>query len=258
MKKISLLILLALTITVGGVYAAWSYAENKVSVVTDNKTALGVTDAITSTSKGSIAITNLLPTLSINDNSTTSDPNAPGDYQPEWDAAIKNGEMNNLTISFTTNSGAKGDESGYIYILVALVLQGDNDYNGNKIFNIEDKNTGNALDEYIINDKNGITTNDTVFHYAIIKCEVDDAGAPKTFTRKVTPEHFIEHLPVNGNFKVPTITDYEEYVTAVESNKIHVVVTEVPTTLANGAEFSGGLIECDEVIAAQNLAPIAH
>ena len=250
MKKISLLILLALTITVGGVYAAWSYAENTVSVVTDSKTTLGVTDAITSTAKGSIAITNMLPTLSINDNSTTADPNAPGDYQPEWDSAIQNGELNNLTISFTTNSGAQGDENGYIYILIAFVLQGENDYNGNEIFDIDDQNADGTLDQYIINDKNTITADDTVFHYAIMKCEVAADGSAKTFTKKVTPVHFIEELPVNGTFKVPTLSDYEEYSTAVESNKVFVVVTEIPSAVANAAGFVGQQIECDEVIVA--------
>ncbi len=259
MKKISLLILLALTITVGGVYAAWSYAENTVSVVTDTKTALGVTDAITSTAKGSIAISNMLPTLSINDNAPAGqDAKAPGDYMPEWDSAIQNGEQNNLTISFTTNSGAAGDEQGYIYILIAFVLQGDNSYNGNPIFTVTDENAGGELDAYIISDKNAVTADDIVFHYAIMKCRVVADGTAQTFTKKITPKHFIDQLTVNGSFTVPTLEDYENYSAAVESNKVYVVVTEIPTELANASDFVDHLVESDEYLAEQGVTPASN
>ena len=54
MKKLGLIILMALVLTVGGVYAAFSYARAEVDSVTTQALAKGIAEADTTTPKGTI------------------------------------------------------------------------------------------------------------------------------------------------------------------------------------------------------------
>ena len=56
MKKLGLIILMALVLTVGGVYAAFSYAREEVASVTTQALAKGIAEADTKTPKGTIEI----------------------------------------------------------------------------------------------------------------------------------------------------------------------------------------------------------
>lgn len=56
MKKLGLIILMALVLTVGGVYAAFSYARAEVDSVTTQALAKGIAEADTKTPKGTIAL----------------------------------------------------------------------------------------------------------------------------------------------------------------------------------------------------------
>lgn len=55
-KSLSLLIALALCITVGGVYAAWIYAENDLVAVHGHIGSFGLSNAVINNSKGTITV----------------------------------------------------------------------------------------------------------------------------------------------------------------------------------------------------------
>lgn len=55
-KSISLLLVLALFVTIGGVYAAWSYAETPLTAVHGHFGSFGVASAVVNNSKGTITV----------------------------------------------------------------------------------------------------------------------------------------------------------------------------------------------------------
>lgn len=55
-RSISLLLVLALFVTIGGVYAAWSYAETPLTAVHGHFGSFGVASAVVNNSKGTITV----------------------------------------------------------------------------------------------------------------------------------------------------------------------------------------------------------
>ena len=71
-KSLSLLIVLALCITVGGVYAAWIYAENDMQAVHGHIGSFGLTNAEINNSKGTITVDASQAHLAIDQTSATN------------------------------------------------------------------------------------------------------------------------------------------------------------------------------------------
>lgn len=201
MKKISLLILLALCVTVGGVYASWTYAEVATDVKTNTETALKVTDPITNTARGVIDIHNTL-SLAIDDNS--------GNYKPEWDDAVTSANGGNVIINFTPNPGINPGTDGKIIIKYSFAISEGNSY------------TAHDGETYPIFNYTAPGTDATVF----IEKEVEVSATEKT-SITITFDEVIAALNVNGEFTVPTYEDYQDYVTAVNATKLTLTVTEV-------------------------------
>lgn len=122
MKKLSLLIALALLVTVGGVYATWNYAQGTASYREKYLTA-HLTDKVTDTAKGVIEVNIDGLSLTIDD--------ANNDHHGELIIA---GE---IVITFTPNEGADQDvDRDGIALQYQLGTTADYNYNGNPIFTV--------------------------------------------------------------------------------------------------------------------------
>lgn len=142
MKKLSILVALILCVTIGGVYAAWTYAESAVEAPAPVTTGIAIEEAITTTPKGEISISNTL-NLVIDDNA--------GNHTPGWDADVAtNGTGGELTITYSPNESSSPTTLEY-----SITISG-NAYGEKQIFTL----TGTTIDEGEIDCSN---TTDTVF-----------------------------------------------------------------------------------------------
>lgn len=94
MKKISILIALALILTIGGVYATWNYAQGDVESV-ELDAVVSLTDKVVDTPKGEIAVDMSGLSISIDDTN--------GDYAAELIIA------GDIDITFTASDIAPAD-----------------------------------------------------------------------------------------------------------------------------------------------------
>lgn len=118
MKKLSILIALCLLVTVGGVYATWSYAGQEVAPVENTNTEIQIAD-VSNTNKGTITVTNNV-SLTIDD-AKFLDAGATA-YQAVFSAS------GDLTITFTPNAIASADvQSQGIRMKATLSLTGVSD-----------------------------------------------------------------------------------------------------------------------------------
>ena len=122
MKRLSLLLALALLVTVGGVYATWNYAQGTAAYREKFLTA-HLTDKVTDTAKGVIDVNIDGLTLTIDD----ADNNHHGEL-------ILAGE---IVITFTPNEGADADvDRDGIAMQYQLGTTKDYNYNDNPIFTV--------------------------------------------------------------------------------------------------------------------------
>ena len=203
MKKLSMLILLALCVTIGGVYASWVYAEVATATKTNTETSLKVTDPITNTARGVLDIHNTL-SLAIDDNS--------GNYKPEWDDVIDSSNGGNVVINFTPNKGLDAGVDGKIVLKVTFAITSGNtyvDHNGvqQKIF---------VYDE--------VSGEDGSVFFMLTK---DECSLTEKTTITIGYTDIIGALKVNGDFTVPTYADYQRYVEAVNGTELTLTVVEV-------------------------------
>ena len=134
MKKISILIVLAMIITIGGVYATWNYAQGNVDSVGATP-AIALTKKVVDTPKGTIAVDMSGLTISIDD---TND-----DYNAElvMDGGIK--------ITFTADNSASAEvKANGIAMQYAITVTTPWTFNGTQIFTVDAEtiaiNDGNA------------------------------------------------------------------------------------------------------------------
>jgi len=142
MKKLSVLIALALCLTIGGVYAAWNYSQGNVQTAYGNIAVgqnhqISITEAITDNSKGTISVdaTNLKFVI---------------DDTGSHVAGLT--ITGSVKVSFTPNPGAD-EEVATNGIPLKFVLNASDEwkYGGNKIFEVNSA-------EQIINSGNRVKT----------------------------------------------------------------------------------------------------
>ena len=95
MRKLSLIIALALIVSIGGVYATWNYAQGEVGNQSAYITETHLTDKVVSTAKGNLAIDVSAVRISIDD--------ANNDHTGEL------GITGDITVTFTPSAGADAD-----------------------------------------------------------------------------------------------------------------------------------------------------
>lgn len=126
MKKISLLIALCLILTIGGVYAAWNYAQGNVTNAIDSMDVgtgknIYITEAVVGNAKGTINVDANAATIVID--------NADNNHVAEVDYS------GDIVITFTPNAGADPDViSDGIKLQYTLVCSSGWEYNGKAIF----------------------------------------------------------------------------------------------------------------------------
>ena len=98
MKKLSILIALCMLVSVGGVYAAWVYADGAVVDRSNDHTAIGITGSTNTSEKGVFALTNSIEILI--DDEKFVNPSTGTAYK-----AIFTG-TGEFTVSFTPSAGA--------------------------------------------------------------------------------------------------------------------------------------------------------
>ena len=103
MKKLSLLIALCLLVSVGGVYAAWVYADGAVADRSNDHAVIGITGSTNTSEKGVFALTNSIEIL-IDDEKFVK----PTDPSATAYKAIFTG-TGEFTVSFTPSAGAPAD-----------------------------------------------------------------------------------------------------------------------------------------------------
>ena len=123
MKKISILIVLAMVLTIGGVYATWNYAQGNVDSV-ELSPVVTLTDKVVDTAKGTIAVDMSGLTIAIDDTNN--------DYDAEL---VMNGAIN---VTFTADNLAPAEvKANGIKLRYTLTVTTPWELGGVQVFTVE-------------------------------------------------------------------------------------------------------------------------
>lgn len=195
MKRLGLIIAMALVLTVGGVYATFNYAQGDVSLVYKdlNKTIAGT--GVDPVAKGTIGIDVSGFTIRVDDKGVLE--------HGEGNGTLVTGYKNQGTVqvTFTPAKGADATVTDEGVTLKLTISFSNNKYNGTDIFKTtgEYPATGIPLGKGTKNDVTG------VFEYNV------ELG---------------KYLAVN-EISLPTKSDYDNFLTAYGNAQITVTVSEV-------------------------------
>lgn len=200
MKKLSLLIALAMLITVGGVYATWNYAGLVMQDVTHEFKYLSITDTDTDTQSGRVSVTDTL-VLKIDDE---------GDYTPGWDSDVTAQSAGNLQLLFTPNPGASDTTLKYTVSIENNTYTAPDSSEAVGIFKINGVATANVAKTTIL---------EGTFTY--------DAGQTGICQETITFAEITNVLKPNDEVTLPTIEHYEKYADALDNVVLSVTIVEV-------------------------------
>lgn len=198
MRKISLIIALALILSVGGVYATWVYSTQAVAPINaDISAKLSITPVASNDStKGTLSMPNSL-VLTIDDDD--------GDHKPDWDADIAD-QSGSLTVKFTPNTGASRTNFIY-YITIDTYTYTCAEHGNVSIFNPTDAT--NAVD--------GIQ-----LIYGTLNYEGGTTPVEVSFTAAAIQEK----LALNEELYLETLDEYNTYSEAVGNVNLTLHVIE--------------------------------
>lgn len=194
MKRLGLIIAMALVLTVGGVYATFNYAQDDVYPVNATLTK-AIAGTNTETAKGTIAIDATKFTIRVDDKGVLENGEGKG--------TLVTGYQNQGTVkvTFTPAKGADATVTDEGVTLKLTISFSNNRYNGTDIF----KTTGEYPATGVPLGK-GTKNNDTgVFEYDV------ELG---------------KYLAVN-EISLPTMSDYESFSIVYGNAQITVTVSEV-------------------------------
>ena len=194
MKRLGLIIAMALVLTVGGVYATFNYAQDNVDPVNATLTK-AIAGTNTETAKGTIAIDASGFTIRVDDKGVLEN--------GEGNGTLVTGYRNQGTVkvTFTPAKGADETVTNEGVTLKLTISFSNNRYNGEDIFQTtgEYPATGVPLGKGTKNDVTG------VFEYDV------ELG---------------KYLAVN-EISLPTMSDYESFSIAYGNAQITITVSEV-------------------------------
>lgn len=191
MKKLSVLIALALCLTIGGAYATWTYYTTVPSAVNGN---VGVSiEASEVVAAGSLEVTTDDIALTVYDK---------GDYV----AALKATDANSkIVVKFTAGAGIHTTDPAYtngISIPVAIAVNGMANYNGSSPITVLVANFN------ILPAGSTASGNDLVWE-----------GSNGTFTCEITAAKILSCVQVgDGNLTLDTIDKYNDFTKALKNN----------------------------------------
>lgn len=189
MKKLGLIILMALVLTVGGVYATFDYAQKEVALVTQDLTT-SIAGKDTETRKGTISVeTNFK--IRIDDTTGT----------------LKTGYTTegNTTITFTPATKGVDDDvvNNGVNLKFVLNINGTNEYNGTPIFKTKQPAYTAGGVELGKGTKNNVSG---AFEYTV---------------------DLSKYLEVS-EISLPTEAAYDAFLAVFETIRITITVSEVP------------------------------
>ncbi len=227
MKKISILIALALIVTIGGVYATWNYQEQN-AVNTDVQYFTANMDAYISqgNEKGNIRLLKNDMKITINDNyngNTQVGENEAGDYIPE--IAV----TGYMIFTFSPFNKADSDViANGIDLEFMLELSNTMTYDSKNIFDVDNSHTiiysTDTLDQNkklikIDKDDNLGTLNTT---YGLSLTEADDGR----FLAIIEPADVSAKIKFANEFKLTTLVAYHAFEDALGKGNFKITIGE--------------------------------
>lgn len=202
MRKLSILLVLAILTTIGGVYATWDYAESTAEAV-EKTASVSITLANSSTPSGTIKIHNTLALIVDDESANTGKPK----YTPGWDDYTKTmGTGGTLDLEFEPATGASKVTLQYT-ITIKNNTYTDTEAGAVPIFTY-DAVAGEAVE---------------VVAKGTFVCDVHDPEAHQVWDY----DDFIALLRVNDTFQVDTLDQYTAYAAAVKGVELVISVEEV-------------------------------
>lgn len=208
MKKFSILIAILLCVTIGGVYAAWMFADSTDAALKTQTVTLGLT---TDVEAGAYGVYELIP-------SKETDPEgAFGLVIDDIDDGVKHNAVlvgkGYLTVTFTPNESATAAVRNGAVPTYWCLKAGDSldnwKYNGNKIFNTID-GAWKTIDG--VDSSNWVASADG-----------------KSFTYTISGETVANMIDMN-DFTLETKTEYNAFASALTYTKITLYVNDSQTT----------------------------
>jgi len=203
MKKLSIVAALALFTTVGGVYAAWTYAGGEKASKAEGSKGITITQGVESGASGTLAVST--PTvMKIDDVGSLSSEDALPNYTPGWSSECA-GEF---VFTFTPNVGAGITTLQYTFTISNNTYL-DDDTTNVSIFDVTDADPA----------KDGVQIVGT-FTY---NPEVADSNV-HTISLGDWKDTL---LPVNQSYTVSTYAEYEKYADTLSKITIHVTLEDI-------------------------------
>lgn len=187
MKRLGIIVFLALVLTVGGVYATFNYAQNDATFASDTLTP-HLEDAVLTTAKGTITITKNDFVLKVND--------IDGNLTTKYTATYATTPAHSV-VKFEAAQGADADVAANgIKLKLVIEFEGSNKYNGTDIFTLK---TAYAQGGVVLKGGNKVL-GETTFDLT-------------------------EYIDVSL-ISLPTYAEYQAYRTEFEKTKIKITVSE--------------------------------
>ncbi|MBQ2819901.1 MAG: hypothetical protein IJF14_05945 [Clostridia bacterium] len=233
MKKLSLLIALLICVTIGGVYATWTYTSASADIVDGTKeVVIELAGATTTGAAGEFTVTsNLKLTL---DQITLS--NGSTNHEAQLVYGTTDSSPMNITITFTP-SGNASDEVKNNGVRAELYFSTTTDMNyphdGNGKFQ---SGSGTMKDILAFsNEANGTFEGDpnNIAHTHAVKWTKQPDG---TFTATYTEAQIKEMIKLNGQMFLDTKADYDAFTSYLTGN---IVVHVTDGTVQNSGGSTG-------------------
>ena len=195
MKKITALIMSALMLTIGGVYATWTYAQGDVTEASVYiKQNIKMADLSKTNAKGTITVDFSTVEIVVDD---TDETDVVGDHH----ACLK--VAGTIKITFTPAKGADSTvNANGIKMQMKVELSDDMKYTD-----------ANGVEKSIL-----VVTNTD---WQIL----NSGNATKEITVNAAD---VLNLELGGDFYLPTYADYEAFRLKLNSTSVHIVVDEIP------------------------------
>ena len=212
-KGLSLVTALATLVTVGGVYAGWSYAEGGVTGELEHMVEnFKITDATTGLKSGTLDLASTL-TLHIDDN---------GAYKPGWDSDVDNTSNSYyLSIAYKPNVGSDDVTLKYTLSIEAI----DTSKSFNQYTYTDDEGVSQTVDILQITatdlPENVVLTGD--FTVDASEHLADGSSHIETIKQK----DIVAAVTVNDTFTLDTHAEYSKYAEAISNMQFVVTVEEV-------------------------------
>lgn len=213
MKKISILIALALIVTIGGVYATWSYNQSTTNTIEEHLTA-NMQDYVGSSANGHIEIWEKTVDIRVTDNLKDGQAVADGDAG-DFIAEVE--ITGHLVILFTPFDEAESNNISLQYVVgTTNTIQ----YNETDIFTVDtaakDCDALTVITEDNIDDINALLTAEK---------QLDSSAYGKSYV-VIDADDLKSVISMNGEIKLDTLIKYHQFQEGLGMGNFKVTVSE--------------------------------